>query len=66
MSIRDEATELGSLLRSRFPIILIGSHEGPSTDSLATSSVTAIATSWPLPSGSGHACFRRKCCSGTG
>jgi len=66
MNIRDEATELGSLLRSRFPIILIGSHEGPSTDFLATSSVTAIATGWPPPSGAGHACFRRKCCSGTG
>jgi hypothetical protein len=29
MNARDEATELGSLLRSRFPIILIESHEEP-------------------------------------
>jgi hypothetical protein len=29
MNTRDEATELGSLLRSRFPIILIESHEEP-------------------------------------
>ena len=66
MNARDEVAELGSLLRSRFPIILIESHEEPSTDFLASSSVTAIATGGPPPSGAGHACFRRKCCSGTG
>ena len=29
MNTRDEAAELGSLLRSRFPIILVESHEEP-------------------------------------
>ena len=54
MNTRDEAAELGSLLRSRFPIILIESHEEPRILELlkkACNLENQVLMTWSITSG---------------